>query len=286
MRLAKAVAGPPGMPQRSLAEALAKGCLLQRYLGQGMLQKTSLADVLGPRNALQARNAFKMPWQKHLDQEMLQDVSARGTWSKNCFNMSVPESLRARNVQDVSDRGAWSKECFKMSLSEALGARNFKMSPGEAPRARNASRCLCQRQLEQEMLQDVSGRGSWSKKCFKMALTEALGARIASRCLCQRVFEQEPFKMSLTEALGARNASRCLWQRHLEQGMLEDVSARGTWSKKCFKMSSSGKKCFPDVSSKDVSSRGTWSKKCFKMSLAEPWQSKKCFKMSVATGSK
>ena len=37
--------------------------------------------------------------------------------------------------------------------------------------------------LEQGMLQDVSGRGTWSKKCFKMSLAEALGARNASRCL-------------------------------------------------------------------------------------------------------
>ena len=83
-------------------------------------------------------------------------------------------------LQDVFSRATWSKKCFKMSLAEALGARN-------------ASRCLWQRHLEQEMLQDVSSRGTWSKKCFKM---------------------------SLAEALGARNASRCLWQRHLEQEML------------------------------------------------------------------
>ena len=60
------------------------------------------------------------------------------------------------------------------------------------------------------MVEDVSGRGSWSKKCFKM---------------------------SLAKALGAKNASRCLWQRHLEQEMLHDVSGRGTWGEKCFKMS-------------------------------------------------
>ena len=28
------------------------------------------------------------------------------------------------------------------------------------------------RDLEQEMLQDVSGRETWSKKCFKMSLAE------------------------------------------------------------------------------------------------------------------
>ena len=51
------------------------------------------------------------------------------------------------------------------------------------------------------MLQDVSGRGTWSEKCFKM---------------------------SLAEVLGARKASRSLWQRHLEREMLQDVSSRGT----------------------------------------------------------
>ena len=73
------------------------------------------------------------------------------------------------------------------------------------------------------MLQDVSGGGTWSKTCFKMSLAGALGVRHASR-------------MSVAEALGARNASTCLWQRHLEQDMLQDVSGRGTWSKKCFRM--------------------------------------------------
>ena len=127
-------------------------------------------------------------------------------------------------LQDVS----WSKKCFKMSLAEALGARN-------------ASRCLWQRRLEQEMLQDVSGRGAWGKKCFKMSL--ALGARNASRCLLEQEMLQDVsgrgawskkcFKMSLAEPL----ASRCLWQRRLEQEMLEDVSGRAAWSKKCFEMS-------------------------------------------------
>ena len=66
------------------------------------------------------------------------------------------------------------------------------------------------------MLQDVSGRGAWSRKCFKMSLQEMLQG-VSGR--------------------GTRNASRCLWQRHLEQEMLQEVSGRGTWSKKCFKMS-------------------------------------------------
>ena len=66
------------------------------------------------------------------------------------------------------------------------------------------------------MLQDVCGRGTWSKTCFRMSLVEALGVR------------QICFKTSLAEALGAKNASRCLWQTHLEQDMLQDVSGRGT----------------------------------------------------------
>ena len=76
-------------------------------------------------------------------------------------------------------------------------------------------------QMEQEMLQDVSGRATWSKKCFKMSLAE-------------NHLEQE--MLQDVTSLGARNASRCLWQSHLEQEMLQDVSSRATWNKKCFKM--------------------------------------------------
>ena len=65
------------------------------------------------------------------------------------------------DLQDVSGRATWSKNCDKMSLAEQLGARN-------------ASRCVWQRQF---MLQDVSGRATWSKKCFEMSLAEPLGAR-------------------------------------------------------------------------------------------------------------
>ena len=101
---------------------------------------------------LGARNASKCLWQSHLEQEVLQDVSGRATWSKKFF-------------QDVSGRATWSKKRFKMSLAES--------------------------HMEQEMLQDVSGRGARSKKCFKMSLAEALGARNASRCLWQRRSEQE-----------------------------------------------------------------------------------------------
>ena len=56
------------------------------------------------------------------------------------------------------------------------------------------------------MLQDVSNRGAWSKKCH---------------------LEQEMLQdVSGREPLGTRNASRCLWQSHLEQEMLQDVSGR------------------------------------------------------------
>ena len=91
---------------------------------------------------------FRCLWQRHLEQEPLQDVSGGGTSRKKCFkmwqghldpemlpSMSVAEALGARNVQDVSGRG-------KMSLAQAL---------------------------RQEMLQDVSGRGTWSQNCFKMS---------------------------------------------------------------------------------------------------------------------
>ena len=110
------------------------------------------------------------------------------------------------------------------------------------------------------MLQDVSGRGTWSKKCFKMSLAEPLGARNAR--MLQDVsgtgtWSKKCFKMSLAEALGARNALRCC----LEQEMFQDVSGKGTWSKKCFKM-------YQDML-QDLSGTGTWGKKCFKMSLAE-----------------
>ena len=136
----------------SLAEGLgarnASRCLWQRDLEQEMLQ-----DVLSG-----ARHASRCLWQRHLEQEMLQDVSGRG-------------ALKQEMLQDVFGRGTWGKKCFK-SLAEALGPRN-------------ASRCLWQRHLEQEMLQDVSGA-----------------------------------RNTLAEALGARNASRCLWQRHLEQEIL------------------------------------------------------------------
>ena len=81
---------------------------------------------------------------------------AEALGSKKCFKMSLAEALGARNasrskkiiqemLQDVSGRGTWSKTCFKMSLAEALGARN-------------AARRLWQRHLEQEMLQDVSDK--------------------------------------------------------------------------------------------------------------------------------
>ena len=134
--------------------------------------------------------------------------------------------------------GTWSKKCFKMSLVEGLGARN-------------ATRCLWQRHVEQEMLQDEIGRGTWSKKCFKMKQLE-LGARHASRRLWQRHLEQD---------------SRCLWQRHLEQEMLQDVSGRGRARNASRQQ---------DML-QDVSGRGTWSK----MSLAEAL-GQKFFKMSLA----
>ena len=207
-------------------------------------------------------------------------------------------------LQAVSGRGTWNRKRFKMSLAEALGAGN-------------ASRCLWQRDLEQEMLQDVSGRGTWSRKCFNTPLAEALGARNASRCLSQTHLEQEMlqdvsgrgtwsrkcFKMSLVGALGAGNVSRCLWQRHLEQEMLQDVSGeqemlqdvsgRGTWSRKCFKMSltealqprnRNASRCLwqrhleremlQDVHLEremlqDVYGTGTWSEKCLTVPLAE-----------------
>ena len=103
-------------------------------------------------------------------------------------------------LPDVSGRGSWSKKCFKMSLAEALGARN-------------ASKCLWHRHLEQEMLQDVSG-----SRDLEQEMLQDVSATWSKRC----------FKLSLAEA------SRCLWQRHLEQEMLQDVSGRGAWSKKCF----------------------------------------------------
>ena len=66
----------------------------------------SVAEALG------ARNVSRCLWQRHLEQEMLQDVSGRGTWSKICFKI-------------VSARGTWSKKCFKMSLASK---KCFKMS--------------------------------------------------------------------------------------------------------------------------------------------------------------
>ena len=198
--------------------------MLQDVSGRGTSSKKcfkkSLAKTLGARNPsrclwrkLEATNASRCLGQKHLEQEMLEDVSGRGTWSK---------------------------KSFKMSLAEALGARN----PSRCPlRARNASRCLWQRGLEQETRQDVSGRGiwskkcdvfgrgTWSKKCFKMSLAEGLEARNPSRCLWQRRLEQET-RQDVYGTNLKQSASRCLWQRHLEQEMLQDVSGRGTWSKK------------------------------------------------------
>ena len=82
------------------------------------------------------------------------------------------------------------------------------------------------------MLQDVSGRGTWSQTCFKMFLA----------------FGQETLQD--------------VWQ--MATNAFQDVSTRGTWSKKCFKMSLAEARML-----QDVSGRGTWSKKCFKMSLTE-----------------
>ena len=98
---------------------------------------------------------------------MLQDVSARGTWSKKCFKMW---DLEQEMLQDVSGTGTWSKKCFKNVSNRGTWSKKcFKVSMPEALGARNASRCLWQRHLEQEMLHDVSA--------------EALEARIASTCL-------------------------------------------------------------------------------------------------------
>ena len=97
------------------------------------------------------------------------------------------------------------------------------------------------------------GRATWSEKCFKMSLAEALGARNASRYLWQSHLEQDVFGVATSSVSGARNTfEMCLWRRHFESlaeqetlemslaetlDMLEDVSGRATWSKKCFKIS-------------------------------------------------
>ena len=152
--------------------------MLQDVSGRGTWSKKcfkmSLAEALG------ARNAARCLWQRLLGQEMLQDVSGRGTWSKTCFMMSLAGALGARNT-----KGGWSKKCFKIYLAEARTWSKicFKMSLVEALGTRHALRCLWQRHLEQDMLQDmlqdVSDRGTWSK-AFWGSIPPLSGQRDAS----------------------------------------------------------------------------------------------------------
>ena len=150
---------------------------------------------------------------------MLQDVSSRGTWSKGmlqdvsgrgtckkCFKMSLAQALGVRNVQHVSGRGT----CLRMSLAEALGARHA-LGCLYSPLVQDASGCVWQSQLEQEMLRDVSGRGAWSKTCFTCLWQRPLEQEMLQDVSGRGTWSKKCFLVSLAEALGARNASRCLW---------------------------------------------------------------------------
>ena len=103
--------------------------------------------------------------ESHLEQEMLQDVYWQSHLGRD---MLQAEALGARHPSVSSrggaGRGTWSKTFFRISLADAL-EQEMLQDVAEALVARNASRCLWQRHLEQE---DVSGR-SWSKRA-KMLL--------------------------------------------------------------------------------------------------------------------
>ena len=130
----------------------------------------------------------------------------------------------------------------------------------------------------QEMLQDVSGRATWSKKCFKMSLADfeqKMLQDVSGRELEQEIPQvvsgrgKKRFKMSLAETW-RKNASRCLWQEEMYEPSLGG---------------SDDEELVPDpeLGARNAAclGRGTWRKKCFKMYLAESW-SKKCCKMSLA----
>ena len=73
------------------------------------------------------------------------------------------------------------------------------------------------------MLQDGSGRGTWSKKCFKISDRGTW----SKNCFKMSLAEGETcFKMALAEALRIRSASRCLRQRHLDALLTPSASVR------------------------------------------------------------
>ena len=53
--------------------------MLQDVSGRGAWSEKCFKMSLAEAEALGARNASRCPWQRHLEREMLQDVSGRGT---------------------------------------------------------------------------------------------------------------------------------------------------------------------------------------------------------------